>query len=116
MAQPTLFDPFVREIARTPSRISEDQTRRCDHQILFPEPTGQGGFDAKTALDHKVCQTRRAHEWKDVDWVREARRFYGRKYPGGTPILDGGKPIGSIVFGLRAENFASRHAGRENTS
>jgi len=106
----TLFDPFVRAIGKSP--LSEYLKTKRDDEIakIFVSGAdgGKVGFDAKT------------EHWTHKGMPKHEVPMGGKMWTGGVklddstglqmiqvglPVLEGGKPIGSIVFGLRADKL-----------
>jgi hypothetical protein len=106
----TLFDPFVREIGK--NALSEYlKTKRDDVIIkIFVSGANGGkvGFDAKT--EHWTHKGMPKHDvpMSGKTWIGSVKLDDStglQMIQVGLPILDGGKPIGSIVFGLRADKL-----------
>jgi hypothetical protein len=106
----SLFDPFVRSIAKTP--LSEYLKTKRDDEIakIFVSGAdgGKVGFDAKT--EHWTHKGLPKHEVPMTGqmWIGPVKQDDStglQMIQVGLPVLDGGKPIGSIVFGLRVEKL-----------
>jgi hypothetical protein len=106
----TLFDPFVRAIGKSP--LSEYLKTKRDDVItkIFVSGAdgGKVGFDAKT--EHWTHKGIPKHEipMTGKTWIGPVKLDDStglQLIQVGLPVLDGGKPIGSIVFGLRADKL-----------
>jgi hypothetical protein len=106
----TLFDPFVRAIGK--SSLSEYLKTKRDEVIskIFVSGAdgGKVGFDAKT--EHWTHKGMPKHEvpMSGKTWIGPVKLDDStglQLIQVGLPVLDGGKPIGSIVFGLRADKL-----------
>jgi hypothetical protein len=106
----TLFDPFVRAIGK--SSLSEYLKTKRDDVIakIFVSGAdgGKVGFDAKT--EHWTHKGMPKHEvpMSGKTWIGTVKLDDStglQLIQVGLPVLDGGKPIGSIVFGLRADKL-----------
>jgi hypothetical protein len=106
----SLFDPFVRSIAKTP--LSEYLKTKRDDEIakIFVSGAdgGKVGFDAKT--EHWTHKGLPKHEVPMAGqmWIGPVKQDDStglEMIQVGLPVLDDGKPIGSIVFGLRVEKL-----------
>ena len=106
----TLFDPFVRSIGKT--ALSEYLKTKRDDVIakIFVSGAdgGKVGFDAKT--EHWTHKGMPKHEVPMTGkmWVGPVKLDDStglQMIQVGFPVLDGNKPIGSIVFGLRADKL-----------
>jgi len=106
----SVLDPFVRPIGKTP--LSEYLKTKRDDVIakIFVSGAdgGKVGFDAKT--EHWTHKGMAKHEVPMTGkiWIGPVKLDDStglQMIQVGLPVLDGGKPIGSIVFGLRAEKL-----------
>lgn len=106
----TLFDPFVRAIGK--DSLSEYLKTKRDDVIakIFVSGAdgGKVGFDAKT--EHWTHKGMPKHEvpMSGKTWIGSVKLDDStglQLIQVGLPVLDGGKPIGSIVFGLRADKL-----------
>ncbi len=106
----TLFDPFVRAIGK--SALSEYLKTKRDDVIakIFVSGAdgGKVGFDAKT--EHWTHKGMPKHEvpMSGKVWIGSVKLDDStglQMLQVGLPVLDQGKPIGSIVFGLRADKL-----------
>jgi hypothetical protein len=106
----TLFDPFVRAIGKT--ALSEYLKTKRDDEIakvfVSGADGGKVGFDAKT--EHWTHKGLPKHEvpMTGKTWIGAVKLDDStglQMIQVGLPVLDGGKPIGSIVFGLRADKL-----------
>jgi hypothetical protein len=106
----TLFDPFVRGIGK--DSLSEYLKTKRDDEIakIFVSGAdgGKVGFDAKT--EHWTHKGMPKHEvpMSGKEWVGTIKLDDStglQMLQVGLPVLDAGKPIGSIVFGLRADKL-----------
>jgi hypothetical protein len=106
----TLFDPFVRAIGKTPlsdylKGIRDDQISKV---FVSGADGGKVGFDAKT--EHWTHKGMPKHEVPMTGkmWVGPVKLDDStglQMIQVGLPVMDAGKPIGSIVFGLRADKL-----------
>lgn len=106
----TVFDPFVRTIGKSP--LSEYlKTKRDDEVVkIFVSGAdgGKVGFDAKT--EHWTHKGTPKHEvpMSGKMWVGTVKLDDStglQMIQVALPVRDGSKPIGSIVFGLRADKL-----------
>jgi len=106
----TLFDPFVRAIGKT--SLSEYLKTKRDDEIakIFVSGAdgGKVGFDAKT--EHWTHKGMPKHEvpMSGKVWIGTVKLDDStglQMIQVGLPVLADGKPIGSIVFGLRADKL-----------
>lgn len=106
----TLFDPFVRTIGK--SSLSEYLKTKRDDVIakvfVSGADGGKVGFDAKT--EHWTHKGVPKHEvpMSGKEWIGPVKLDDStglQLIQVGLPVLDSGKPIGSIVFGLRADKL-----------
>jgi len=106
----SLMDPFVRTVGKTP--LSEYLKTKRDDVIakIFVSGAdgGKAGFDAKT--EHWTHKGLPKHEVPMTGkmWIGPVKLDDStglQLIQVGLPVLDGGKPIGSIVFGLRVEKL-----------
>lgn len=106
----TLFDPFVRAVGKSP--LSEYLKTKRDDEIakIFVSGAdgGKVGFDAKT--EHWTHKGMPKHEvpMSGKMWVGTVKLDDStglQMIQVGLPVLADGKPIGSIVFGLRADKL-----------
>ncbi|HVI08722.1 MAG TPA: hypothetical protein VND65_10555 [Candidatus Binatia bacterium] len=106
----TLFDPFVRAIGK--NSLSEYlKTKRDDTVSKIFVSGADGGkvaFDAKT--EHWTHKGMPKHEvpMSGKTWVGTVKLDDStglQMIQVGLPVMDGGRPIGSIVFGLRADKL-----------
>jgi hypothetical protein len=109
--QLTLFDPFVRAIGK--NSLSEYlKTKRDDVVVkIFVSGAdgGKVGFDAKT--EHWTHKGMPKHEvpMSGKTWIGTAKLDESTGWQMiqvGLPVLDHGRPIGSIVFGLRTDKLS----------
>ncbi len=106
----TLFDPFVRAVGKN-ELSGYLKTKRDDVIVkLFVSGAdgGKVGFDAKT--EHWTHKGMPKHEvpMTGKTWTGSVKLDDStglQMLQVGLPVLDGGKPIGSIVFGLRADKL-----------
>jgi len=106
----TLFDPFVRAIGKT-ALSAYLKTKRDDviAKIFVSGADGSKvGFDAKT--EHWTHKGLPKHEvpmtgkmWTGTVKLDDSTGL--QMIQVGLPVLDEGKPIGSIVFGLRVDKL-----------
>jgi len=106
----SLFDPFVRAIGK--NSLSEFLKTKRDDTIakIFVSGAdgGKVGFDAKT--EHWTHKGMPKHEvpMGGKMWIGPVKLDDStglQMLQVGLPVLDAGKPIGSIVFGLRADKL-----------
>ncbi len=106
----SLFDPFVRAIGK--NSLSEYLKTQKDEVItkIFVSGAdgGKVGFDAKT--EHWTHKGMPKHEvpMSGKTWIGTVKLDDSTGWQliqVGLPVLDGKKPIGSIVFGLRADKL-----------
>lgn len=106
----TLFDPFVRAVGK--SALSEYLKTKRDDEVakIFVSGAdgGKVGFDAKT--EHWTHKGMPKHEvpMSGQMWVGSVKLDDStglQMIQVSFPVLDGGKPIGSIVFGLRTDKL-----------
>jgi len=106
----TLFDPFVHAVGK--SALSEYLKTKRDDEIakvfVSGADGGKVGFDAKT--EHWTHKGLPKHEvpMSGKMWIGTVKLDDStglQMIQVGLPVLDGGKPIGSIVFGLRADKL-----------
>jgi hypothetical protein len=106
----SLFDPFVRSIAKTAtSAFLKGKTNDVVAKIFVSGANGgKVGFDAKTEHwthkgfpKHEVPMT--GHMWIGPVKMDDSTGLVMIQVA--LPVLDGVKPIGSIVFGLRADKL-----------
>jgi hypothetical protein len=106
----SLFDPFVRAIGK--NALSEHLKAQKNDVIvkIFVSGAdgGKVGFDAKT--EHWTHRGMPKHEvpMSGRTWIGTVKLddSTGQQLiQVGLPVLDGKKPIGSIVFGLRADKL-----------
>jgi len=106
----SLLDPFVRSVAKAPlSAFLKTKTDDTISEIFVSgSDGGKAGFASKTTYwNHKGMPKH--------DVPMSGRIFIGApkmdestgvaEIQVGLPVMDGGKPIGSIVFGLRVEKL-----------
>jgi hypothetical protein len=105
-----LFDPFVRAVAK--NALSECLKTKRDDVIIkvfvSGADGGKVGFDAKT--EHWTHKGMPKHEvpMSGKTWIGSVKLDDStglQLIQVGLPVLSGGKPIGSIVFGLRADKL-----------
>ncbi len=106
----TLFDPFVRAVGKT-ALSSYLKTKHDDviaKVFVSGADGGKAGFDAKT--EHWTHKGMPKHEvpmsgkvWTGSVKLDDSTGL--QMIQVGLPVLDEGKPIGSIVFGLRADKL-----------
>jgi hypothetical protein len=106
----TLFDPFVRAIGKT-DLSAYLKTKRDDMIAKIFVSGADGGkvaFDAKT--EHWTHKGLPKHEvpmtgkmWTGSVKLDDSTGLQMLQV--GLPVLDDGKPIGSIVFGMRADKL-----------
>jgi hypothetical protein len=106
----TLFDPFVRAIGK--DSLSEYLKTKRDDVIakIFVSGAdgGKVGFDAKT--EHWTHKGMPKHDvpMSGKTWIGSVKLDDStglQLIQVALPVLEGGKPIGSIVFGLRADKL-----------
>jgi hypothetical protein len=106
----TLFDPFVRAIGK--NSLSEYLKAKRDDVIvkIFVSGAdgGKVGFDAKT--EHWTHKGMPKHDvpMSGKTWISTVKLDDStglQMIQVGLPVLDGGKPIGSIIFGLRTDKL-----------
>jgi hypothetical protein len=106
----SVLDPFVRSIGKTP--LSEYLKAKRDDVIakIFVSGAdgGKVGFDAKT--EHWTHKGMPKHEVPMTGkmWIGPVKLDDStglQMIQVGLPVLDSSKPIGSIVFGFRAEKL-----------
>jgi len=108
----TVFDPFVRAVAKTPLSEYLKAKRQGDEVIAKIFVSGADGF--KVGFDAKT------EHWTHKGMPKHEVPMSGKIWIGpvklddstgltliqvGFPVLDGGKPIGSMVFGLRVDKL-----------
>jgi hypothetical protein len=106
----TLFDPFVRAVGKS-SLSGYLKTKRDDviaKIFVSGADGGKVGFDAKT--EHWTHKGLPKHEvpmsgkvWTGTVKLDDSTGLQMLQV--GLPVLDEGKPIGSIVFGLRVDKL-----------
>jgi hypothetical protein len=108
----TVLDPFVRAAAKTPLSEYLKTKKSTDDTIAKIFVSGADGskvgFDAKT--EHWTHKGMPKHEvpMTGATWIGSVKvdDSTGQQLiQVGLPVLDGGKPIGSIVFGLRVDKL-----------
>jgi hypothetical protein len=108
----TLLDPFVRAVAKSPLSEYLKTVKSKDESIAKVFVSGADGlkvgFDAKT--EHWTHKGMPKHElpMSGQTWIGPAKVDDSTGLlliQVGLPVLDGEKPIGSIVFGIRAEKL-----------
>ncbi len=106
----SLFDPFVRAIAKNSlSGYLKSQKDDVVSKIFVSGADGgKVGFDAKT--EHWTHEGMPKHEvpMSGKTWIGTVKLDDSTGWQliqVGLPVLDGKKPIGSIVFGLRADKL-----------
>lgn len=106
----TLFDPFVRSIGK--SALSEYLKTLRDDEVakvfVSGADGGKVGFDAKT--EHWTHKGMPKHEvpMSGQMWIGAVKLDDStglQMIQVSFPVLDGGKPIGSLVFGLRTDKL-----------
>jgi hypothetical protein len=106
----TIFDPFVRAIGKSP--LSEFLKGMRNDVIIkvfvSGADGGKVGFDSKT--EHWTHKGMPKHEvpMSGKTWIGSVKLDDStglQTIQVGLPVLSGGKPIGSIVFGLRADKL-----------
>jgi hypothetical protein len=107
-----VLDPFVRATAKTPLSEYLKTKKNADDTIAKVFVSGADGckvgFDAKT--EHWTHKGMPKHEvpMSGQTWIGPVKvdDSTGQQLiQVGLPVLDGGKPIGSIVFGLRVDKL-----------
>jgi len=108
----SLFDPFVRSVAKSPLSEYLKTVKSTDDTIAKVFVSGADGF--KVGFDAKT------EHWTHKGMPKHELPMTGQTWIGpvklddstglvliqvGLPVLDNDKPIGSIVFGLRAEKL-----------
>jgi hypothetical protein len=106
----TLFDPFVRGVSKTALSVYL-KTKRDDvitKIFVSGADGGKVGFDAKT--EHWTHKGMPKHEvpmtgqmWTGPVKLDDSTGL--QMIQVGLPVFDGGKPTGSIVFGLRVDKL-----------
>ena len=108
----TVLDPFVRATAKTPLSEYLKAKKSADDTIAKVFVSGADGskvgFDAKT--EHWTHKGMPKHEvpMTGGTWIGSVKvdDSTGQQLiQVGLPVLDDGKPIGSIVFGLRVDKL-----------
>ncbi|MGA7379546.1 MAG: PDC sensor domain-containing protein [Terriglobales bacterium] len=108
----SVLDPFVRMTAKTPLSEYLKTKKKSDETIAKLFVSGADGskvgFDAKT--EHWTHKGMPKHEipMTGETWIGPVKvdDSTGQQLiQVGLPVLDGGKPIGSIVVGLRADKL-----------
>jgi len=108
----SVLDPFVRATAKTPLSEYLKTKKNADDTIAKVFVSGADGskvgFDAKT--EHWTHKGLPKHEvpMTGAVWIGSVKvdDSTGQQLiQVGLPVLDGGKPIGSIVFGLRVDKL-----------
>ncbi len=108
----TVLDPFVRATAKTPLSEYLKTKKNADDTIAKIFVSGADGckvgFDAKT--EHWTHKGMPKHEvpMNGQTWIGSVKvdDSTGQQLiQVGLPVLDAGKPIGSIVFGLRVDKL-----------
>lgn len=106
----TLFDPFVRAVGKSELSVylKTKHDDVIDKVFVSGADGGKVGFDAKT--EHWTHKGSPKHEgpmagktWTGTVKLDDSTGL--QMIQVGLPVLEGGKPIGSIVFGLRAEKL-----------
>jgi hypothetical protein len=108
----SLFDPFVRAVAKSPLSEYLKAVKSKDDTIAKVFVSGADGF--KVGFDAKT------EHWTHKGMPKHELPMTGQTWIGpvklddstglvliqvGLPVLDNDKPIGSIVFGLRADKL-----------
>src|ERR1700693_1264127 len=104
----TLFDPFVRAIGKSP--LSEYLKTKRDDEVakvfVSGADGGKVGFDAKTEhWTHKGIPKHEVPMTGEI-WIGTVKVDDSTGQPliqVGLPVLDEGKPVGSVVVGLRVD-------------
>jgi hypothetical protein len=108
----SVLDPFVRAVGKTPLSEYLKAMKNSDDVIAKIFVSGADGFkvgfDAKT--EHWTHKGMPKHEvpMTGATWIGPVKLddSTGQQLiQVGLPVLDGGKPIGSIVFGLRVDKL-----------
>ncbi len=108
----SVLDPFVRAAAKAPLSEYLENKKKSDEAIAKVFVSGADGFkvgfDAKT--EHWTHKGMPKHEvpMTGETWIGAVKvdDSTGQQLiQVGLPVLDGGKPIGSIVFGLRMDKL-----------
>lgn len=106
----SLFDPFVRSIGKNSlSEFLKSQKNDVVAKIFVSGADGgKAGFDAKT--EHWTHKGMPKHEvpMTGKTWIGAVKLDDStglQLIQVALPVLDGNKPIGSIVFGLRADKL-----------
>lgn len=106
----TIFDPFVRAIGKNSLSEFLKGTRNDVIVKVFVSGAdgGKAGFDSKT--EHWTHKGMPKHEvpMSGKTWIGPVKLDDStgqQTIQVGLPVLSGGKPIGSIVFGLRADKL-----------
>jgi len=108
----SVLDPFVRATAKTPLSEYLKTKKNADETIAKVFVSGADGckvgFDAKT--EHWTHKGMPKHEvpMSGQTWIGAVKvdDSTGQQLiQVGLPVLDGAKPIGSIVFGLRVDKL-----------
>jgi hypothetical protein len=108
----TVLDPFVRAVAKAPLSEYLKNKKKTDDMIAKVFVSGADGFkvgfDAKT--EHWTHKGMPKHEvpMTGETWIGPVKMddSTGQQLiQVGLPVLDEGKPIGSIVVGLRADKL-----------
>ena len=106
----TLFDPFVRVLGK--NTLSEHLKGMCNDEIIkifvSGSDGGKVGFNAKT--EHWTHKGMPKHEvpMQGKIWIGTVKLDEStgmQMIQVGLPVMSAGKPIGSIVFGLRADKL-----------
>lgn len=108
----SVLDPFVRATAKTPLSEYLKTKKKMDDTIAKIFVSGADGFkvgyDAKTEhWTHKGMPKHEVPMTGEV-WIGTVKVDDSTGQPliqVGLPVLDGGKPIGSIVIGLRVDKL-----------
>lgn len=108
----SVLDPFVRATAKTPLSEYLKTKKKSDDiiaKVFVSAADGfKVGFDAKT--EHWTHKGMPKHEvpMTGETWIGTVKVDDSTGQPliqVGLPVLDGGKPIGSIVVGLRVDKL-----------
>ena len=108
----SVLDPFVRATAKTPLSEYLKNKKKSDDTIAKVFVSGADGFkvgfDAKT--EHWTHKGLPKHEvpMTGETWIGTIKVDDSTGQPliqVGLPVLDGGKPIGSIIVGLRVDKL-----------
>lgn len=108
----SVLDPFVRAVAKTPLSEYLKDKKKSDEAIAKVFVSGADGskvgFDAKT--EHWTHKGMPKHEvpMTGETWIGTVKvdDSTGQQLiQVGLPVLDGGKPIGSVVIGLRVDKL-----------